>query len=51
MDREFLDILLYNINEMTLKLFATMLEKCNSFEEFKSCVLATLQNLKNEKGE
>lgn len=51
MDEKFLDILLFNINKMTLELFAKMLEKCNSFEEFKSCVLATLQNLKNEKGE
>lgn len=49
MDEKFLDILLYNINEMTLELFAKMLEKCNSFEEFKNCVLATLQNLKTGK--
>ena len=45
MDREFLEILLSTINEMTLKVLSEILEKSNSFEEFKSGVLATLQNL------
>lgn len=51
MDEKLLANMLFNINVMTLELFAKMLEKCNSFEEFKICLLATLQNLKNLKNE